>query len=135
MIGVDDTWQLDDQGWQKIDQVSAFVFEDSTGTFWFAGPNSEGLWRYNTDGWHQETQVTGIVNSIYQEPNGTLWVGELDVVWRYDQSGWQKLIGFAGLVWQIHRSSGGILWVFEQNGLCGDMMLIVTSQDQMLQEA
>ena len=31
VIGVDDTWQLDDQGWQKIDQVSAFVFEDSTG--------------------------------------------------------------------------------------------------------
>ena len=72
VIGVDGTWQLDDQGWQKIDQVSAFVFEDSTGTLWFAGPNSEGLWRYNTDGWHQETQVTGIVNSIYQEPNGTL---------------------------------------------------------------
>ena len=56
VIGIDATWQLDDQGWQKIDQVSAFVFEDSTGTLWFAGPNSEGLWRYNTDGWHQETR-------------------------------------------------------------------------------
>ena len=36
VIGGDGTWQLDDQGWQKIDQVSAFVFEDSAGTLWFA---------------------------------------------------------------------------------------------------
>ncbi|MDP6998424.1 MAG: Ig-like domain-containing protein [Candidatus Poribacteria bacterium] len=115
VIGVDGTWQLDGQGWQQIDQVSAFVFEDSAGTLWFAGSNSEGLWRYNTDGWHQETQVTGIVNSIYQEPNGTLWVGGLDVVWRYDQNGWQQLTGFAGLVWQIHRDLDGTLWLGTEN--------------------
>ena len=46
VIGVDGTWQLDDQGWQKIDTVSSFVFEDSLGTLWFAGPKSEGLWRF-----------------------------------------------------------------------------------------
>ena len=28
---------------KKIDTVSSFVFEDSLGTLWFAGPKSEGL--------------------------------------------------------------------------------------------
>ena len=103
MIGVDGTWQLDDQGWQKIDQVSAFVFEDSAGTLWFAGPNSEGLWRYNSDGWHQETQVTGIVNSIYQEPNGILWVFEQNGLWRYEADSFQpgpKVAGGLGSFYQ-----------------------------------
>ena len=115
VIGVDGTWQLDDQGWQKIDTISSFVFEDSLGTLWFSGPKSEGLWRYNTEGWHQETHVTGIVNSIYQEPNGTLWVGGLDVVWRYNQNGWQQLTGFTGLVWHIHRDLDGTLWLGTEN--------------------
>jgi len=31
---------------KKIDTVSSFVFEDSLGTLWFAGPKSEELWRF-----------------------------------------------------------------------------------------
>ena len=111
LVGINGIWHLNHGGWQQVPHASAFVFEDNAGAIWVAGPKSEGLWRYDTDGWQQETQVTGIVNSIYQQEDGTLWVGGLDVVWRYDQSGWQQLAGFTGLVRSIHRSSDGALWL------------------------
>ena len=97
-------WRLHDGTWQQVPHASAFVFEDNAGAIWSAGPNSEGLWRYDTHGWQQQTQVTGIVNSAYQEPDGTLWVGGMNVVWSYDQSGWHQLSGFTGFVQSLHRS-------------------------------
>ena len=110
-------WRLYDGTWQQVPHASAFVFEDNAGAIWSAGPNSEGLWRYDTHGWQQQTQVTGIVNSAYQEPDGTLWVGGMNVVWRYDQSGWHQLSGFTGLVQSLHRSSDGTLWLGGADGL------------------
>jgi len=41
-------WRLHDGTWQQVPHASTFVFEDSAGAIWSAGPNSEGLWRYDT---------------------------------------------------------------------------------------
>ena len=95
-VGIDGIWHLNAGGWQQVPHASAFVFEDNAGALWVAGPNSQGLWHFDADeGWQQETQVTGIVSSIYQQADGTLWVGG-DAVWRYDQSGWQQQQGATG---------------------------------------
>ena len=69
--------------WQKIPHASAFVFEDNAGAIWSAGPNSEGLWRYDTHGWHQISGFTGLVQSLHRSLDGTLWVGteDTDKVW------------------------------------------------------
>ena len=102
-------WHLPDSTWQQIPHASAFVFEDNNGAIWTAGSDSQGLWRYDHHGWQQQTQVTGIVNSIYQEADGTLWVGGVDTVWYYDQVDWQPLTGFTGLVHSIVRRLDGSL--------------------------
>ena len=116
-VGIDGIWHLNAGGWQQVPHASAFVFEDNAGALWVAGPNSQGLWHFDADeGWQQETQVTGIVSSIYQQADGTLWVGG-DAVWRYDQSGWQQQQGSTGGSGVIQIDQDGILWIGNAAGL------------------
>ena len=68
------------RGWCSFDQFGWVIqiYQSADDSLWVIGV--DGTWQLDDQGWHQETQVTGIVNSIYQEPNGTLWMGGLDVV-------------------------------------------------------
>lgn len=88
-------WRLHNGTWQKIPHASAFVFEDNAGAIWSAGPNSEGLWRYDTHGWHQISGFTGLVQSLHRSLDGTLWVGteDTDKVWWLGTFAPQKLEG------------------------------------------
>ena len=67
----------------------------NTGPLWFAGPDSQDLWRDDADGWQQESHITGgtvDIGSVYEDKKGTLWVAASWAgLWRYGADSWQLI--------------------------------------------
>lgn len=87
------------------------LHRSSDGTLWLGGGN--GLWRYDGGSWQNQTQVTGSVQTIYEDKDGTLWAcGGGNGLWRYDNGGWQPVAGITGVSTFYEDPDGTTLWIW-----------------------
>ena len=86
------------------------LYETKDGTLWIGGWGN-GFWRHDDNGLQSVAGFTDWVTPIYQDSNGTPWMGGDHGLCWYDGSNWQLVAEVTGFSEGFYEDADGTLWV------------------------